>query len=160
MLLHPAIPAIIDGLRDLGLRVGFAESCTGGRLAADLTTVPGSSDVVAGSLVCYQLEAKRRILGLQEVTERNVVSLGTVKAMALRARDMFAADIGAATTGWLDGAREAYWAVAGPIVSENGIVHVQWDHIEFGPDSPRDFNREIVVRAVLSHLEIFTQGAR
>jgi PncC family amidohydrolase len=158
MLLHHAIPAIIDGLRDMDLRIAFAESCTGGRLAADLTTVPGASDVVAGSLVCYQLAAKRRLLGLDFVTEQNVVSLQTVKAMALAARLQFATDIAVATTGWLDGEHpEAYWAAAGPIVSEDGIVHVHWDHIEFPKDNPRDFNREIVVRAVMESLEIFAK---
>ena len=156
MLLHHAIPTIVHGLRDMGLRVAFAESCTGGRLAADLTTVPGSSDVVAGSAVCYQLSAKRRVLGLDSVTEQNVVSLQTAKAMALAARRLFAVDIGVATTGWLDGdCPEAYWAMAGPIVSEDGIVHVHWGRVEFPKDNPRDFNREIIVRAVMDSLEIF-----
>ena len=157
MLLHHAIPAIVHGLRDMNLRIAFAESCTGGRLAADLTTVPGSSDVVMGSAVCYQLEAKRKILGLDFVTVDNVVSLKTVTAMALAARDLFGADVGVATTGWLDGEHpQAYWAAAGPIIDEaTGKPHVHWDCIEFPKNNPRDFNREIVVRAVMESLEIF-----
>ena len=162
-LLYRDLPAIIHGLRKMKLRIAFAESCTGGRLAADLTTVPGSSDVVAGSAVCYQVSAKRRVLGLDFVSDRNVVSLQTAKAMALAARGLFYADIGVATTGYLDGEHHregphAYWATVGPIIVEaTGEPHVQWERIDFPSSTPRDLNREILVRAVMESLTVFAK---
>lgn len=157
MATHRDVPAIIHGLRDGGLTIAFAESCTGGRLAADLTTVPGSSDVVVGSAVCYQLRAKREILGLGYVTEDNVVSERTATDMALRAREMFGADVGVATTGWLDGQRRAFWAAAGPLKNPDGTPHVHAHLLEFPAESPRDNNREIVIRAVMESLTIFAK---
>ena len=49
---------IIGVIRARNFTIAFAESCTGGRLSADLTTVPGSSDVVTDSAVCYQTRTK------------------------------------------------------------------------------------------------------
>ena len=49
-----------------GHRIGLAESCTGGLLAARLTERPGASDYVAGGVVSYSDEAKRDLLGVDE----------------------------------------------------------------------------------------------
>ena len=49
-----------------GLRLATAESCTGGLIAAALTEVPGSSDVVDRGFVTYSNEAKRDLLGVPE----------------------------------------------------------------------------------------------
>ena len=45
-----------------GHRVGLAESCTAGLLAARLTELPGASDYVAGGVVAYSNEAKVELL--------------------------------------------------------------------------------------------------
>lgn len=55
-----------DRIRALGLRVGTAESCTGGWLARVLTDFPGSSDIYEGGWVCYSNEAKVNMLGVQK----------------------------------------------------------------------------------------------
>ncbi|MBL7546042.1 MAG: CinA family protein [Bdellovibrionaceae bacterium] len=44
--------------------VSFAESCTGGKLSARLTEIPGVSDIFMGSVVCYANSAKEDILGV------------------------------------------------------------------------------------------------
>ena len=152
MPLHRDIPAILYGLRESGRTIGFAESCTGGRLSADMTTVPGSSDIVKGSLVCYMIEAKRLILGLGNVNENNVVSKQTALEMAWSAQGMFKADIGVGTTGYLDGEEpHAYYA----IVDDNDQRTVQ--RVDFPNTTTRDVNREIFVSAVMSALTVFAK---
>lgn len=56
------------GLKDKGLTVALAESCTGGLLASEFVKATGSSDVLQGSLVVYQPEAKMDLLGVKKKT--------------------------------------------------------------------------------------------
>lgn len=145
-MMHPDLQPIVEGLRDAGLTIGFAESCTGGRLAADLTTVPGSSRVVAGSLVCYQVAIKQRLLNMHWVTEENVVSQKVAQTMAESVRDVLSVDVGVSTTGYLDGDHpEAYFAVKSLDFSVS-------THLLFPPSSPRGNNREVLIRAVMETL--------
>lgn len=153
-MLHPDLSLIINGLQDQKLSVGFAESCTGGRLSADLTTVPGSSLVVIGSLVCYQTEVKRRLLDMPWVSEDNVVSQKTAEAMAKSAHSILKADIGVATTGYLDGDKpEAHWALHASHL-KTGAIYMH-RHIVFPPASPRKNNREVLIQSVMEALTIF-----
>ena len=55
-------------LRQRGLKLAVAESCTGGLIGNRLTDVPGSSDYYLGSVTAYAFEAKRRLLGVQAET--------------------------------------------------------------------------------------------
>lgn len=59
---------LIMGLKDKGLTVAFAESCTGGLLASEFVKGKGSSDVLMGSIVVYQPEAKINLLGVKKKT--------------------------------------------------------------------------------------------
>ena len=71
---HPRETFSLDGqtiddqvaklLRESGLKLGLAESCSGGLLAARITNVPGASDYFAGSAVTYSYEAKEELLGV------------------------------------------------------------------------------------------------
>jgi nicotinamide-nucleotide amidase len=84
-----------------GHRVGLAESCTGGLLAARLTRVPGASEYVAGSVVAYSNEAKVELLGVDpELIERHgAVSPEVAEAMASGALARFDADVAVGLTG-------------------------------------------------------------
>lgn len=81
--------------------LALAESCTGGRLAAKFTAIPGASAYFKGSAVVYATEAKQNILGVSKKTidEFSVVSAETSEAMAVKVREKFEADYGLATTG-------------------------------------------------------------
>jgi nicotinamide-nucleotide amidase len=92
---------VLDLLRERGLTLGTAESCTGGLLAARLTDVAGSSDVFKGAVVAYANEVKARRLGVPEAVleEHGAVSAETAAAMAEGAREALGVDVAVAVTG-------------------------------------------------------------
>jgi nicotinamide-nucleotide amidase len=97
-----AVEAIVlDAAREKGLTIGAAESCTGGLVAARLTSMPGSSDVFVGGLVAYDDRLKLDGLDVPaEVLERyGAVSAETAAAMASGARSALGADVGVSVTG-------------------------------------------------------------
>ena len=87
---------VLDLMRAMGLTLGLAESVTGGLVAGRLTNVPGSSDVLRGSVVSYASEVKFDVLG---VTPGPVVSESTAIEMATGAKRVLGSDVGLALTG-------------------------------------------------------------
>lgn len=92
---------VIQANRAAGRRLVVAESCTGGLVAAALTSVAGSSDVFEAGFVTYANEAKIAILGVNAETIEifGSVSPATAWAMAQGALDRSGADIAVAVTG-------------------------------------------------------------
>ncbi len=92
---------VLDLLRERGLTIGTAESCTGGLVAARLTDVPGSSDIFRGAVVAYGNEVKEAQLGVPgDVLARfGAVSAETAAAMAAGARGTLGVDVAVAVTG-------------------------------------------------------------
>ncbi len=92
---------MLDLCRAHGLTIGTAESCTGGLVAGRLTSVPGSSDVVAGGIVAYSNELKERQLGVSSalLAARGAVSAEVAEAMAKGARERLGVDVAVAVTG-------------------------------------------------------------
>ena len=90
-----------EKLRDRGLRLAVAESCTGGLVGHRLTNVPGSSTYYMGSVTAYAYEAKVRLLDVEWETleEHGAVSAETVEEMAGGVRRALAADVGIAVSG-------------------------------------------------------------
>ena len=78
-----------------------AESCTGGGIGAALTSVPGSSEVFKGGIICYTNWVKENILEVTPAALRKygAVSVPVAAEMALNARLMMEADIGLSVTG-------------------------------------------------------------
>jgi nicotinamide-nucleotide amidase len=96
------LPEVVGGLlRDRGLRLAAAESCTGGLLTARLTDVPGSSAYVERGFVTYSNEAKVTELGVDErlLAAHGAVSEEVAAAMAAGARRAAAAEVGIGITG-------------------------------------------------------------
>jgi nicotinamide-nucleotide amidase len=87
--------------RARGLKIATAESCTGGLVAAALTEIAGSSDVVDCGFVTYSDAAKRKMLGVPAATlsRHGAVSAETATAMAKGALKKSQADISVAITG-------------------------------------------------------------
>ena len=84
-----------------GLRVGVAESCTGGRVGDALTDIAGSSGYLAGGIIAYEDAAKVRLLGVPEavLAAHGAVSAQVAVAMAEGARARLGVDVAVAVTG-------------------------------------------------------------
>jgi nicotinamide-nucleotide amidase len=93
--------AVLSLLGMRGQSVALAESCTGGRVAAALTSVPGSSKSFLGGIVAYADGVKMEQLGVDgELLDRfGSVSEEVAVAMARGARTRLRADVALATTG-------------------------------------------------------------
>jgi nicotinamide-nucleotide amidase len=109
---------LVQRLKEKGLTVATAESCTGGLLSHAISRISGASQVLQGGIVCYTNEIKEQQLGVpREVLDRHgAVSEETARWLALSIRQKFNADLGVSITG-----------VAGPTQQEAkpvGLVYV------------------------------------
>jgi competence/damage-inducible protein CinA-like protein len=84
-----------------GHRLGLAESCSGGLLAARITDLPGASAYMAGGVVAYSNEAKAELLGVDPalIEAKGAVSPEVAEQMALGALRRFGADVAVSVTG-------------------------------------------------------------
>jgi len=98
---RPVEELVLEACRARRLTLAAAESCTGGLVAARLTSVPGASDVFLGGVVAYADDVKRAELGVPEaLLERfGAVSAEVAEAMARGARERLNADVAVAVTG-------------------------------------------------------------
>jgi nicotinamide-nucleotide amidase len=125
---RPVAELVLEAARVRGLTLATAESCTGGMVAAELTAIPGSSDVFVGGAVTYSDRLKQLLVGVPEavIAEHGAVSAETARAMAEGARQRLGADLAVAVTG-----------VAGPGGgSEAKPVGLVYLHVS-GPDGGR-----------------------
>jgi nicotinamide-nucleotide amidase len=92
---------LLDRYRAAGLKLATAESCTGGLIAACLTEIAGSSDVVERGFVTYSNEAKAEQLGVPAalIADRGAVSAEVAEAMAQGALARSRADAAVSVTG-------------------------------------------------------------
>ena len=110
---------VIDACRRAGAKLATAESCTGGLVAATLTEIAGSSDVLERGFVTYSNEAKTEQLGVpaSEIALYGAVSEEVARAMAEGALARARAEIAVAVTG-----------IAGPgggsATKPVGLVHI------------------------------------
>jgi nicotinamide-nucleotide amidase len=98
---RPVEAIVLDLALEERLTIAAAESCTGGLVAARLTSVPGSSAVFAGGIVAYDDRIKREQLGVPAETlqRHGAVSAETAAAMVSGAREAFGADVAISVTG-------------------------------------------------------------
>lgn len=91
----------LDAARQNGMKITTAESCTGGLIAASLTSIAGASDVFERGFVTYSNEAKHDLLGVSPelITEQGAVSGAVACAMAEGALQNSKADIAISCTG-------------------------------------------------------------
>lgn len=132
------------------LRLGVAESLTGGLLASRIVSVPGASEWFRGGVVAYASDVKHSLLGL---AAGPVVTPEAAMAMAERAADVLGAEVGLSTTG-----------VAGPNPQEGrepGTVHVGIflppgppEAVEFRLPGDRSRVRQMAVISALNALRL------
>lgn len=92
---------IAKKLTDAGKTLAVAESCTGGKIAEQITTLSGASSYFKGGIVAYTTQSKIDILGVQAdvIKEYSVVSEEVAKAMALGVKNLYKSDYAISTTG-------------------------------------------------------------
>lgn len=92
---------LLERLRGAGLRLATAESCTGGLIAAALTHIAGSSDVLDRGFVTYSNAAKSEMLGVpaELIASCGAVSEQVARRMAQGALERSSADIAVSVTG-------------------------------------------------------------
>lgn len=93
--------AVGSVLREKGMTIATAESCTGGLLSSSLTDIPGSSDYMIGGVIAYANRAKVAELAVDEqvLARYGAVSMQVALQMAKNVAEKFGADIGISTTG-------------------------------------------------------------
>src|SRR5690606_34581364 len=132
--------------------ISTAESCTGGKIAQTLTSIPGSSAYYKGSIVSYAEEVKTDVLGVsKEVIEKySVVSAQVAKQMALASQKIMKTDYAIAVTGnagpTTDDTPEPVGVVFIAIATPNGLVEQKFN---FG--QPRE---KVIDRTVSKSLEM------
>ena len=93
--------ALAESLMQHGWMLATAESCTGGLIAAALTAISGSSDVVDRAFITYSNEAKREMIGVpwDAILGHGAVSEYVARAMAGGALSRSNAQIAVSVTG-------------------------------------------------------------
>ena len=99
--IHKIAEEVNARLRSDALTIATAESCTGGAIAAAITSVAGSSDVFKGSVVAYSNDVKHRVLGVAQdiLDSEGAVSAATVEAMAVGVQRLIGSHCAVATSG-------------------------------------------------------------
>ena len=141
---------VVRGLKEKGMTIAFAESCTGGLLAKRLTDISGASEFFGYGCVTYWNQAKMQVLGVNPKTieQYTEVSEQCALEMARGVRALSGASVGISTTGY-----------AGPTggTEEHPVgtvfIGLSWDNGEtvFCPDRRYMRSREQVRRHAASH---------
>jgi nicotinamide-nucleotide amidase len=97
-----AMEAVVGRLlRERGLTLAVAESCTAGMIGSSITRIPGSSDYFVGGILCYSNDVKRRLCSVPEELLRRpgAVSAEAAEALACGVRRRLGSDVGLSATG-------------------------------------------------------------
>lgn len=144
----------VELLKEKGLTVAFAESCTGGLLTKTITDVPGASSVLPGGVCSYSNDIKNRVLGVDAAILRRhgAVSEPVAIRMARGVKKLMESSIGVGTTG-----------IAGPASDDTakpvGLVYIsialpggRYVCYEHHFEGDRDAIRNQTAAAALTHL--------
>lgn len=98
---HELAVLLVEALRRRGYTFATAESCTGGAVAAAVTSVAGCSDVMRGGVVAYHNDIKTDVLGVDRAVlcENGAVSEPVVRQMVCGVSRLTGADCAVATSG-------------------------------------------------------------
>jgi len=158
--LYPIIGDIIQGIEGesnivtqigallvaKGQKLAAAESCTGGRIAAQITEESGVSAFFNGSAVTYSVQSKIELLGVSEaiINQHSVVSAEVVEAMAKGAQKIYHTDYAIATTGNAGPTKGNSDAEVGTvfigIATPNGIISQEFN---FGQPREKVVNKAV-----------------
>jgi len=92
---------VFDLLKNKNQKVALAESCTGGLVVQRLTRVPGASEFIWGGYVTYQLDAKKKMLGVEFQNEIDAVSMKSSQELASSALEKSGCDFALGISGYM-----------------------------------------------------------
>ncbi len=152
----------VELLKEKGLKVAIAESCTAGYTAKRLTEISGASEVFDCGVISYSNEIKMKLLGVLPDTLKNhgAVSEETASEMAKGIRSLGGADIGVGITG-----------IAGPKSDESGKAaglsyialadknNVWVEKLETGKSNDREYNRYLTASRALNMIRLYAARA-
>ena len=140
-----------------GLTIATAESCTGGLLAHQITSVPGASQYLVGGLVTYTVASKTDLLSIapDRIAAAGVVSSAIAGEMAARVRERFGTGLGLSVTGHAGPDLDPAAHPGQPI----GLVYVglalpdgtvTTKKLELGPEQPRNVIQQRAAKMALN----------
>jgi len=142
----------------LGKTLAVAESCSGGKIAENITAHPGASAYFKGGLVAYSTDIKIDVLNIdpQLIASYSVVSLEVAEAMAQNVKTLFNSDYGIATTGNAGPSKgdsdEEIGTVCIAIATPDGVFSQQFN---FGKQRLRVVQKAVTMAFTLFQKEIF-----
>lgn len=142
----------------LGKTLSVAESCTGGKIAENITAYDGASAYFKGGIVAYATESKIDILKIDPklIAAHSVVSSEVAEAMAQNVRKVFNSDYGIATTGNAGPTKGDSDAEIGTvciaIATPNGVYSQEFN---FGKQRLRVVQKAVTMAFTLFQKEIF-----
>ena len=145
-------------LTKLGKTLSVAESCTGGKIAENITAHSGASNYFKGGLVAYATDSKIDVLKVNPelIKAHSVVSNQVAEAMAENVRQLFASDYGLATTGNAGPTKGDSEAEIGTvciaIATPSGVFSQQFN---FGKQRLRVVQKAVTMAFTLFQKEIF-----
>lgn len=144
---------IINELKNMNMKLGIAESVTGGMITSALVDVPGASSTLKGGVVSYTAESKNKLLGvsLDTIDKYGEVSSQVAKEMAMGIRNKLKTDFSIAVTGQ-----------AGPFENSNNknclvyfciiVIDKAYEYEMTTPDEGRMSNRITIASKVIEEL--------
>jgi nicotinamide-nucleotide amidase len=145
-------------LKERGMTLAVAESCTGGLIGHRITDVPGSSAYFLLGVATYSNDAKERILGVRAETlrEHGAVSTQTAEEMADGVRRLALASIGVSTTGIAGpgggSAEKPVGTVCIAVAWEGGVWSRRYDVGDRGREWVKGMTAQIALDRVRRHL--------
>lgn len=147
-------------LKEKGMTLAAAESCTGGDVARRMTDMPGSSSVFVGGVVTYTNETKARLLGIDRalIEEKGAVSREVAELMARNIREILGADIGVGVTGLAGPDGDGVNEVGTVFVSMATAEGVQVRELHLGARRSRSFIRSMAGNHLYDMLRRYLTG--
>jgi len=145
-------------MTEKGLTLSLAESCTGGMIGAEITSLSGSSSFFMGSAVTYSNESKERIL---KVSRESLIDFGAVseqvaKEMALGSLYAYNADISGSVTGIAGpngGTSEKPVGTVWMAVTDGKKTKTFENHFKGSRDEIRQSTKDVLIEHIIEFVE-------
>ena len=145
-------------MTDKGLKLSLAESCTGGMIGAEITSLSGSSSFFLGSAVTYSNESKERILKVSHdsLIDHGAVSEQVAKEMALGSLYVYDADISGSVTGIAGpdgGTPEKPVGTVWMAVTDGKVTRTYENHFKGSREEIRASTRDVLIEQIIEFIE-------